>query len=227
MRPPGDRADRDLAVTWLAFAVLAGLVLAAPLDVPRGWRILGLVIVHGLALPILAIARGHRALASIIAFVWPLSAFLILPDWVLSGLLGTLVFPDDGAPRVDTMPLAMAGMWAIPLTASTWVGHRLGPQLGPLGAGATALAIFLASEAAAPVVGLWAPTDRVTTWMGVALYVLPAEWILAVVTYRTWARTRDAGLIGRLHHALLVALVYLGALAVGLLLIERVVRGGW
>lgn len=215
------RTDRDLLLFWVAFAGLCAVVLALPVELAQGWRVLVLVLVHGVALPVLALVRGHRDLLSIIAFVWPLSAFLLLPDWVLSALLGTLVFPDDGAPRVDTMPLAMAGMWAIPLTASTWVGHRLGPQLGPLGAGVVALAIFVASEAVAPWVGLWAPTDDVTTWGGIALYVLPAEWILAVVTFRTWLRHGDEGVLSRVHHALLVALVYLGALAVGVLVLER------
>ncbi len=216
-------ADRDLLIAYAAFAALSAGVLLAPIGVASGWRVLALVLVHGVSLPALAVLRGHRELVQVIAFVWPLSLFLIFPDWVLSALLGTLVFPADGAPRVDTMPLAMAGMWAIPLTVSTWIGHRAG-RMGPLAAGGVALAIFTASEAVAPLAGLWQPTG-VTTIGGVALYVLPAEWILAVATFRTWARTRDEGWLGRAHHALLVALTYLGALGVGLLVVERLVFG--
>lgn len=222
MPPPRrpHRTDLDLLVFYGIFAVLAAATLAAPLPVSTGWRAFALVVLHGTALPLLALARRHEDLTSLIAFIWPLSAFMLLPDWVLSTLLGTLSFPDDGAPRIDTMPLAMAGMWAIPLTVSTWMGHRAG-RAGPLVAGGVGLGIFLGSELAAPWLGLWAPTDSVRTLWGVAPYVLPAEWILAVVTLRVWRRHGHEGVASRVHHAFLVALVYLGALAVGLLVVER------
>lgn len=217
-----NRGNRDLFAFYTAFATLAVISLALPLGIPTGWRAFGLVLIHAVGLPLLAMARRHDDLVSILRFTWPLSIFMLLPDWFLSAILGTLVFPDDGAPRLDTMPLAMAFMWAIPLTVSTWVGHRWNSAWI---AGFTGLAIFLSSEAFAPALGLWKPTDAATLVGGVAVYVLPAEWLLAFITYQVWQRGREDALARRAFDGFLVALTYLGALGVGYLVVERWIPG--
>lgn len=106
---------------------------------------------------------------SIVTFVWPLSVFMLFPDWFLSAVLGVLEFTDDGAPRVDTINLAMAGMWCIPLFVSTYVGHRAAARRqrrlqkksaeGAFVAGVTGLVIFCSSEYLAPTLGLWHPIE--------------------------------------------------------------------
>ena len=217
-----NRSDRDLIVFYATFAALAMLGLALPLGVPTGWRVFVLVLVHAIGLPLMAIYRGHDDLVSIMRLTWPLSVCMLLPDWFLSAILGTLVFPADGAPRVDTIPLAMAFMWAIPLTVSTWVGRRWN---SPWIAGFTGLAIFLCSEAFAPALGLWEPTDEATLIGGVAIYVLPAEWLLAFMTFQAWQRGRDDALVRRVFDGFVLALMYLGALGVGYLVVERLMSG--
>ncbi len=223
MYPPAvNRCDRDLLAFYAPFAALAVLGLALPLGIPTGWRVFGLVLIHAVGLPVVAMTRGHDDLVSILRFIWPLSVCMLLPDWFLSAILGTLVFPADGAPRVDTMPLAMAFMWAIPLTVSTWVGFRWNSAWV---AGFAGLAIFTSSEIFAPALGLWEPTDKATLVSGVAIYVLPAEWLLAYVTFDVWRRGRQDSLLRRTFDGFLVALMYLGALGVGFLVVERWMSG--
>jgi hypothetical protein len=43
--------------------------------------------------------------------------------------------------------------------------------------------VFLGAELAAPALGLWEPTGDTTRWLGVAVYVIPAEAALAVSTF--------------------------------------------
>jgi hypothetical protein len=216
-------SDRDLLLVHAAFGAIAAAALAVPLPIATGWRVFALVAVYLVAMPVVARARGHATWWSLILFLWPMSVFMLLPDWFLSAVLGTLRFPDDGAPRLDTINLAMAGMWTVPLFLSTYAGHRaaqaVGSWAGPLVAGLVGVAILGGAELAAPTLGLWSP-HGVREWSGVALYVVVPEWILAVTTYQTWQRTRSTSWLHRAHWGLLLALTYLGALCVSYLLID-------
>ncbi|MEM6641078.1 MAG: hypothetical protein AAF610_14385 [Pseudomonadota bacterium] len=213
-----NRTDRELALFYTLFALGAVATLLLPLEIPSGWRVLGLVLTHAVALPAFARFRGHTELTSVIRFVWPLSVAMLLPDWVLSAVFGTLHFPDDGAPRIDTMPVAMAFMWSIPLTLSTWIGRR---RNSALAAATSALVIFLGSEIFAPTLGLWTPAGDVALVGGVAVYVLFPEWLLGFLTYEAWHQSLDAPWPRRLFDSFVVALSYLGALGIALLAVER------
>ena len=177
--------DFDIAVFHAEFGIIALAGLAASHALRNGWIVFFLVLVYDVTLPafaLLRLAQRHalpsplvsslpkaetawqdrhlldKQWLSIVAFVWPLSAFMLFPDWFLSAVLGVLEFTDDGAPRIDTINLAMAGMWCIPLFVSTYIGHRAAGRLqsaqGAFVAGVTGLAIFCSSEYLAPTLGL-------------------------------------------------------------------------
>jgi hypothetical protein len=150
----------------------------------------------------------------------PVSVFQVLPDWVLSDLVGTLRFPDTGGPRVDdVIPLAMAGMWVAPLfLAVALSGGR------PARTAALAAVIFLGAELAAPGLGLWEPTGGTTRWAGVAIYVIAAEAALGWATAVAFGATRHTGWSRRLGAALAVSTFYLGALVLSHFLIDV---AGW
>ena len=55
--------------------------------------------------------------------------------------------------------------------------------------------------------------------------VLLPEWLLAFVTYEVWQRGRNDPLVRRALDGILVALMYLGALGIAFLAVERWLGG--
>lgn len=208
------RADRDLLVFHGAFAAVAVVGLLVPLG-SNGWRVLGLVILYNVALPLWARARGHDRAFGLWRFLVPLSLFQVVPDAFLADVLGVLVFPDTGGPRLGSVSLALAGMWTIPLFAIVWTAGRVEEGRGVVTAGwaaaALSLVVFAAAEATLWAIPIW-HTQGVAQIGAVALFVLAPEALLGATTYIAERETRDRGPLAKIGAAGLVALVYLGAL---------------
>lgn len=214
--------SRDLraivALHAIFFACVGGVAL---LDAPaKGWAVLALVVVYNVALPVVARAVDRDDWFRMWRFLLPLSIFQVLPDWVLSAQLGTLVFPDLGGLRLDdAIPLAMAGMWVPPLfIVLALAGGR------PARAALLALVVFLGSELLAPVLELWEPGDAPTQLAGVAIYVLPAEAALGWATAVAYGATGEGRWPARVGAAFAVSTFYLGALVLANFLIDI---AGW
>ena len=228
---------------WLlgfaAFAVIAGIGLAVPIG-SLGWRILVLVIVFHIGVVALARRTGDEYLWRTWTVLAPLSVVMVLPDWFLSAVLGTLEFPDTGGPFIGTVPLFMAGMWTIALMPVVLVGalvaqrgavstnsqapttepspaadshQRVGRLMAGAGAaGIAGLLMFWAAELVAPSIPIWQPVD-VPMFAGVATYVLLPELVLSAAAFVLVA---TAGRIPRAATAALVVLLpftYTGMLA--------------
>ena len=209
------RAGRDALILHLLFGAAAAavfLLLRAP---ALGFGILGLVIAYNLLLPWAAQRGGHRDWSDLWTFLLPLSVFQVVPDWMLSQLLGILHFPDVGAPRLGTVPIYMAGMWVIPLFWILWLSGRslwLATLLG--------LLVFGAAEWAAPLAGLWQPV-HVRETFGVANYVLLPEALLGWAAAYAFRETRDGAFPVRIAAAAAVSSFYAGVLVVSYFLLER------
>lgn len=188
------------------------LLLTPPLS---GLALLGWVVAYHLALPLQSLRRRHDENFQIWRFLLPLSMFQVMPDWVLAQLLGVLVFPDLGAPRIGAVPLYMGGLWAVPLF---WVVLLAG-RSGLLGA-LLALLIFGLAEWAARPTQIWYARD-VQQVQGVALYVLPAEALLGWATVQAYQWQRQAGWLTGVALAAAVSIFYTGALVVSLFVLER------
>lgn len=203
--------------------ILNGLIAAGGwaafqfLHVPMlGLAVLALVVAFNLLLPLFAGSSGNRHWFDLWLFLLPLSVFQVVPDWVLSQLLGILVFPDLGAPRIGHhVPVYMAGMWVIPLF---WV--LLIARGSPLLAGGLALLVFGASEWAAPIFDIWRPRN-VSTHYGIADYVLLPEALLGWAAAFAYRETGHAGIAVRIAAAAAVSVFYTGALVVSYFLIQR------
>lgn len=209
---------RDVrAIVAFHAAFFAAIAVVAMLEPPaKGWAVFGLVVVYNVGLPLVARAVGRADWVALWAFLLPLSVFQVLPDWVLSAQLGTLVFPDLGGPRLgDAIPLAMAGMWVPPLFITLALARGSAGR-----AAAIALAVFLGSELVAPVLELWEPGDGPTQVAGVALYVLPAEAALGWAAAVAWHAEGRASWPRRVGAALAVSTFYLGALVLANFLID-------
>jgi hypothetical protein len=207
---------RVVAVAGAVFATAAAVALALP-DPAKGWAVLVVALGGCAALVPVARAAGRAGWLRALGVVIPISALQVLPDWYLAAGPGSLRFPDVGGIRIgDAVPLAMAGMWALPLLVVVVLAR------GSLWRGALwSLVVFGAAELAAPALELWEPAGGVTTVLGVAPYVLPAEAALGAATVLAvrWAGDRPLG--ERVVAAAAVSVFYTGALALSLFLLER------
>ena len=226
------RSARDAVTFHAAFAVVALAVLFIPPGlgpeavgspgVPLGWRLLGLVILYNVALPLVGRSRGHPEWASLWLSMALISVCQVVPDAFLATVLGTLDFPDTGGPRLGGVPLAMAGMWTIPLWIAVFTGRRLGagdPVRGALVAAAVAALLLVGAEATLWAVPIWHAVD-VAQVGPVALYVVVPEAVLGATAYLAYVGTRDRALVIRALAGGAVMLIYLGGLAAWYLIIE-------
>lgn len=218
---PGSLPGLDDARLGLAMHASVAVATVGVLALP--WPSLGVritLVVLGYHLAVVAVGsrtqcRGWLTAWAVLA---PLSVLMVAPDWFLSDVLGTLVFPDTGAAFLGSVPVFMAGMWTMALLPLVLIGAASERALGPRLAGAVVavagLLLFWAAELLAPVVPLWAPVD-VTLVGGVARYVLPAEVVLSVCAWLLvrGARRRPVGQTTAGVAAL--PFLYLGLLAFG------------
>lgn len=221
--PGSPASDRAALLTTAAWSAAAAGLLAVP-ALPMGLRILAAVGLWHAAVVTIGTVRRDEAWASAYGLVAPMSLLLVLPDEFLAVGLGTITFPDTGAPFLDRIPLFMAGMWAIPLAAIVFSGRaaerRAGPVWGVAVGTLVGLALFASSEALSGALPIWEPVG-VPMWGPLAAYVLPAEAILSATTVLAdrWARGRPAW--QRVLAGALVVQAYVGGLAVGWLLLGR------
>jgi hypothetical protein len=174
---------------WQVFHGVFALVVVAVLLLPvgqTGARVLLLVIAYNVALPWTARRTGDERLWHTWTVLAPMSVLMVLPDWFLGAVLGSISFPDTGSPYIGTMPLFMAGMWTIALLPISMLARQVedtrGPKAGFITAGTAGLALFIAAEFLAPAIPLWEPVG-VLQVAGIALYVLLPELALCLATY--------------------------------------------
>lgn len=209
-------------MNWLIFQIAFALVAAVGLSLPApalGLRVLLLTVGYSVGIVALALRTHDPVLASFWLALAPLSVLMVLPDWFLSAELGTLVFPDTGAPFIGTMPVFMAFMWVIallPVMLLGWaVEHSRGLVAALVVVVATGLVLFTVAEYLAPALPLWYP-QNVTEVAGVAPYVLLPEAGLTLAAYvlvrgaRTRSRWATAGGV------VAIPFMYLGMLCTSL-----------
>ena len=218
LREPGRTSTQGLVpILGVHAALFAGGAVALSLDPPaQGWGVLVCVVAYVTALVAVCRATGRTDLLELAVFVALVSAFQVLPDWVLADVVGTLRFPDTGGPRLDdVIPLAMAAMWVAPLFAAVALsGGR--PGRAALLSGV----IFLGAELLAPALGLWEPVGDTHRLLGVAVYVVPAEAALGWATATAFSQVRHRSVPVRVAAALAVSTFYLGALVLTHFLVD-------
>ncbi|TGL57978.1 hypothetical protein EHQ58_11290 [Leptospira ognonensis] len=159
-------------------------------------------------------------------FLFPLSVFLVFPDWFLSDVLGVLVFPEDGFFKIGTVSGYMAGLWAIPLFILVYTGIKLEERsvsiIGTcLWVASLSLVVFGGAEATSWMLNSWY-AQNVTKVSGMAIYVLIPEMILGVVTYLAYQGFSQSHFLIQMSIGFLIMIQYLGSLTFFYLLIERI-----
>lgn len=199
------------------FAAVAVAVLLIPVP-DTGVRVLALVIAYNIALPVYARRTHDDDLWVTWTVLAPMSVLMVLPDWFLSAELGTLRFPDTGAPYLGTMPLFMAGMWAVALIPLMMIGRAVEAKRGVSAAFAAVavfgLALFAVAERLAPIIPLWEPLG-VAQVAGVAVYVLLPEAALCIASYELVRGARQRPVPLTIGGIVVIPFMYLGMLATG------------
>ncbi|MFB6374002.1 MAG: hypothetical protein ABEN55_13020, partial [Bradymonadaceae bacterium] len=145
-----------LLIVHLAFVGIGAGLLAVDAVAVR-YAVWSTVVGYNLFLPAYFFRSGDREVVDLWAFLLPLSLLQVLPDWYLSAVQQTLVFPT--ASDTFPVPLFMAGLWTLPLMVTTafgiWVAWRWGTRLGYAAAIAAGLLVFGTGELALTRVGVW------------------------------------------------------------------------
>jgi hypothetical protein len=225
---PMTELERDQLVLHAAFLLAAAVALAVPVGPSLGWRVALLVLVYHAATVVVARQGRHRTWLRLWWFAAVVSVFQVLPDAFLVEGLGVLEFPDDGFPDLGPVSAHMAAMWTVPIVMIVAVadaaGRRLGERASWTAALLTAAVVFVGAEAILTRVGIWEPVE-VSTLLGVALYIVPAEVLLGVAVLAGARWTRDGPLLRTVPVALVISLLYTGAAAVSWLVVERGLLG--
>ena len=215
--PSGWTAPAPALAFHVVVAVVAVVVLALPWPA-LGVRITVIVLAYHLGMLLVGRTVWGQGWGRAWLVLAPLSVLMVAPDWFLSAELGTLSFPDTGAPFIGTVPVFMAGMWVMALFPLVLVAGRLegrfGARAGLAGSAIAGGLLFWAAERLAPLVPLWEPTQTETVG-GIAAYVLPAEVMLSaagwlLVRDSLW-RSRPVTAVG----VLALPVAYTGALVLG------------
>jgi hypothetical protein len=209
--------DSQRLSPWPIVAYAAAGAVALSLDAPaKGWAILFCSVAGVVGVCVLAHLTGRSNWTEALCVLVPVSVFQVLPDWFLAKHLESIWFPDNGGPRVDDLiPLAMAGLWVLPLLIVVLLAR------GSLWRGALlSTIVFLATEILAPHIGVWQPRGELRELAGVALYVIPAEALLGAAAVYAVKVAGGAGWGTRIVAAFAVSTFYTGALALSFMLVE-------
>lgn len=217
--------ERDLASLHLAVTVVGGATVALRGQVAVGVVLTALVVAYHLLTLVVTTVRGHRRWRRWWAFGAVLSVLMVLPDAVLVEGLETLTFPTPGVPTLGPVPIHMAGLWAVPtvliVAAAEAVGHRRGDTAAATAAVLVAAVVFVVAEVTFTLLPVWEPVG-VTTWGGLAPYILPAELVLGWMVFAGARWTRRDRFRSVVPVAAAIALAYTGAATISWLLVERV-----
>jgi len=215
MKNDGDNFRLISAWPWqLIFLALTATALAIRTPANVGIYLLLLCVAWNLLFFLWARAERSTTLRQILIFSMLLSIFQVFPDWVLSRILGVLVFPADGLFKWDTVSGYMALLWAIP-ASTILVAH----QVAKSNAGTTAAyaiglaagaALFIGSEELVWLLPSWYAVN-VVMWGHVARYIIVPELILSALIIFVFERIRNRSLAYYVLSAAAISAVYTAA----------------
>lgn len=221
-----ETSEKDALVIHAVFSLICVLLLAAPMGLRSGIRMMILVIGYSIILAGVGWYRRDRDWISLWAFSAILSVFQVFPDWFLSAQLNILVFPEDGLFKIGTVSGYMAGLWTIPLFIIVFAGNRLEARYSTatasLGVGILSLVIFGGSEQTLWMLESWYARN-VTMAGHVALYILFPEILLGLAAWFGYKIVKNRGLVWKTGAAFCVMQLYLGSACFWYFFLEKIV----
>jgi hypothetical protein len=224
-----DSNIKDIVLAHVVFAVLCVIVLLIPIAAEIGLRLLILVIAYNVLIPLFAVLRDQRNWIPLWLFSIILSIFMIMPDWYLADVLGTIVFPEDGFPKIGSVSTYMAGLWAIPIFVILFVGNEVRNKKsefwGYLIVAFLSVLIFGIAEESMWMLPSWSAVG-VTMIGHVAVYIIVPEIFLGLSTFFCYLNVKDRSYIWWILGAFVVMVFYIGCASFFYFIIERLILGG-
>jgi len=217
--------EKQALVFHLIFAGICLLVLFAPINLAVGLKMLFLVILYNILTPIWGWLQKDAGWLNIWLFALILSIFQVFPDWFLADQLDILVFPADGCFKIGAVSGYMAGLWAIPIFISVFVGERLqhwySTTAAYIGVGVVSFILFTGSEQTLWLLPAW-HAKNVFMIGHTAIYIVIPEIILGLTAFFAFQQVKTQGIRQKIIAAFLVMQLYLGSAAFFYFVIERV-----
>lgn len=221
-----DSNIKDLVLAHVIFAVLCVIILLIPIAAGIGLRLLILVVAYNVLIPILGILRNHRNWIPLWIFSIILSVLMIMPDWYLADVLGTVVFPADGFPKIGSVSTYMAGLWAIPIFVILFLGNEIrnskSETWGYLVIAFLSILIFGVAEETMWMLPSWYAVG-VTMVGHVAVYIIVPEILLGLSSYFCYLNIKDRSYLWWILGAFVVMVFYIGSASFFYFLIERLI----
>ena len=221
-----ETCEKDALVVHAVFSLICVLLLAAPVGLRSGVRMMILVVVYSFILAGVGWYRRDREWIDLWVFCAILSVFQVFPDWFLSAQLNILVFPEDGLFKIGTVSGYMMGLWTIPFFIIVFAGNRMEKRHSTLsavlGVGILSLAIFGGSEQTLWILESWYARN-VTMAGHVALYILLPEILLGLAAWWGYKAVKNRSLIRKTVAAFCIMQLYLGSACFWYFILEKIV----
>jgi hypothetical protein len=179
--------------------------------------------IYNILVPLVGKWRNHSDWLRIWVFVFPLSILQIFPDWFLAGQLQVIVFPESGVLSIGSIPIYMAGLWAIPLFIILYIGDRINQKqslpIASLAVAILSVVIFGIAEETMWSLPAWY-ADNVTTIGHVAIYIIIPEILLGGSTFLGYLQSKEKPWWYKIIWAYCIMIMYLGNAALFHFLIE-------
>lgn len=221
-----ETSDKDALIVHAVFSLICVVLLAAPIGLPSGVRMMILVVVYSLILAGVGWFRDDRDWIDLWLFSAILSLFQVFPDWFLSAQLNILVFPEDGLFKIGTVSGYMMGLWTIPLFIIVFAGNRIEKRYSApkavMGVSILSLVIFGGSEQTLWMLESWY-AQNVTMVGHVALYILIPEILLGLAAWSGYRAVKNRSLVQKTIVASCIMQLYLGSASFFYFILEKVV----
>jgi hypothetical protein len=180
---------------------------------------------YNILVPLVGKFREHHNWISIWIFVFPLSLLQVFPDWYLADQLGVIVFPDSGFLSIGSIPVYMAGLWAIPLFIILYIGDRMNKEkslpVSVLTVALCSLAVFGISEETLWALPAWY-AQNVAMIGHVAIYIIIPEIILGLSTFLGYNHAREKTWWYKIICAYVIMILYIGNASFFYFMIETI-----
>ncbi|TFG27892.1 hypothetical protein EU527_17985 [Candidatus Thorarchaeota archaeon] len=224
-----EKSIRDFILIHIIFSVIAAITLLFPFGGAVSAKVLILVIIYNGLVILEFYGKGYEDWQSIWLFSFILSLLMVFPDWYLAETLGALQFPNDGFPMVGgSIPLYMAGLWAIPFFIILFVGNefqkRKSLQLAYGIVGILSVLIFALAELTLVYLPSWTATVNGMTG-NLAWYIIIPELFLGLSLFICYNFIKDKRFLMKILGAFTVMILYIGNASFFYFLIETLLLG--
>ncbi|TFG34006.1 hypothetical protein EU527_05625 [Candidatus Thorarchaeota archaeon] len=220
---------RDFILIHIIFGLVAAIVLLIPFGGVISGKVLILVLTYNGLVIVYFHTKGYKDWQTIWIFSFILSLLMIVPDWYLARTLGALYFPDDGFPMIGgSIPIYMAGLWAIPFFIILFIGNEVQKRRSLQSAyGAVIIlstVIFTLAELTLVYLPSWTATVSGMTG-NLAWYIIIPELLLGLSLFICYNYIKERQYWMKIVGAVTVMIFYIGNASFFYFLIETLLLG--